>query len=135
MYVLFFVGGFWVETTYCGLWFWSFFESSSQVYFTFGARPLIIGIWCVLYYFRVYFFTLVGGRWLNGASAGLWYWNFNWVSTDYSTNVGARQLIFIIYLHIIFLAPWQKLVALGWLSRFILEKSADKYKNYYGARL
>lgn len=36
--------------------------------------------------------ALVGGRWLAGTGAGLWYWNFAWVSTDYSTSVGARLL-------------------------------------------
>ena len=73
--------------------------------------------------------ALVGGYWGSTARAGLWYWNVNEASSNAWTNVGARLLIFINYLHIIFLAPWQKLVALGWLSRLILERSAGKYKN------
>ena len=80
------------------------------------------------------FDALVGGRYDNGSNAGLWYWNVNNASSNYSANIGARPLIFIKYLHIIFLAPWQKLVVLGGFSRFIfltkfLERPAGKYKN------
>ena len=37
--------------------------------------------------------TLVGGRWNNALSCGLWYWNYNNASADYSTSVGARPLV------------------------------------------
>ena len=37
--------------------------------------------------------ALVGGRWNNTLNCGLWYWNYNNASADYSINVGARPLI------------------------------------------
>ena len=37
--------------------------------------------------------ALVGGRWNNALNCGLWYWNYNNASADYSINVGARPLI------------------------------------------
>nr|DAW44053.1 MAG TPA: hypothetical protein [Caudoviricetes sp.] len=44
----------------------------------------------------------VGGNFNNGANAGLWYWNCNNSSTNSNLNCGARLLIFIITVHIIF---------------------------------
>ena len=111
------VGGRFDNGSNAGLWYWNYNNASSLANTTVGARLLILGfgVFCTgVFSVRQ---ALVGGNWGNTTQAGLWYWNFNWSGTDYNTNVGARLLIFINYLHIIFLAPWQKLVALGWSQK------------------
>ena len=37
----------------------------------------------------------VGGNWLNGGNAGLFYFNANNSSSDTNSNVGARLLVFL----------------------------------------
>ena len=44
----------------------------------------------------------VGGNFNNGSNAGLWYWNCNNSSVTSNLNCGARLLILIITVHIIF---------------------------------
>jgi hypothetical protein len=43
-------------------------------------------------------FALVGGRYDNGLSAGLWYWNCWDTSSVANTNIGARLIIFKIHI-------------------------------------
>lgn len=45
------VGGSFVLLSSVGLWSWSFEGDSSLTGLVFGARPLIVGIWCVRYRF------------------------------------------------------------------------------------
>ena len=44
------VGGRWIEAT-GGLWCWTFDNTSSESHVGYGARPLIVGIWCVRHRF------------------------------------------------------------------------------------
>ena len=37
---------------------------------------------------------MVGGNYLNGTDAGLWYFNANNSSSNTNTNIGARLLVF-----------------------------------------
>ena len=57
---------------------------------------------------------LVGGNWSNDLNCGLWYANWNYTSSNTNTNIGGRLHLYqnIKNLHIIFLATWQKLIAL-----------------------
>ena len=58
---------------------------------------------------------MVGGNWNNDLNCGLWYANWNYNSSNTNTNIGGRLHLYqknIKNLHIIFLAVWQKLIAL-----------------------
>lgn len=107
------VGGRYDNTSQAGLWYWNVNNDSSLVNATVGARPLIsgFGVFCTDFVFCVS--ALVGGAWNNAVNAGLWYWNVNWTGTDYNTNVGARQLIFIILLTHHFPCPLAKISRSG----------------------
>lgn len=93
----------------CGVGLWIIFHLTltsiavlDSLYLKYTLRDLV----CLVLVFRLcILFALVGGRYDNGINAGLWYWNVNNASSNYSINIGARPLIFIKYLHITFLSP------------------------------
>ena len=108
----FLVGGRWIDEMKCGLWCFTFDDASSIANVSRGARLIIWDLMC-LGHSSNWVRTLVGGAWNNAVNAGLWYWNVNWTGTDYNTNVGARQLIFIILLTHHFPCPLAKISRSG----------------------
>ena len=91
------VGGNWANGTNAGLWYWNVNEASSNTWTNVGARLLISfykyrDLMCLSAWF-VALIALVGGRYDNGAEAGLWYWNCNNDSSLANFTVGARLLI------------------------------------------
>ena len=111
---------------------WTLIAVLDLLYLRYTLRDLVC---LVLVFTFTYPLALVGGIYANTLKAGLWYWNVNNASSNSSVNIGARPLILLKYLHIIFLSPCWKLVVMGCFSRFIswkmefLERVAGKYKN------